>query len=71
MIKVIRSRSSRLKGVFKNLFLKKGVLKNFSKLTGKHQRQSLFFNKVAGLKLATLLKKRLWCRCFAVDFVKF
>ena len=29
-------------------FYKKGVLKNFAKLTGKHLCQSLFFNKVAG-----------------------
>ena len=29
------------------------------------------FNKVAGLSPATLLKKRLWHRCFPVDFVKF
>ena len=27
--------------------------------------------KVAGLKSATLLKKRLWHRCFPVNFVKF
>ena len=31
------------------LFLKKDVLKSFTKFTGKHLRQSLFFNKVAGL----------------------
>ena len=29
------------------------------------------FNKVAGLKPATLLKKRLWWRRFPVNFVKF
>ena len=29
--------------------IKKGVLRNFTKFTGKHQCQSLFFNKVAGL----------------------
>ena len=29
--------------------VKKGVLKNFAKFTGKHMCQSLFFNKVAGL----------------------
>ena len=29
---------------------KKGVLRNFAKLTGKHLCQSLFFNKVAGLR---------------------
>ena len=34
------------------VFCKKGVLKDFVKLTGKHLCQS------------TLLKKRLWCRCF-------
>ena len=30
--------------------VRKGVLKNFAKLTVKHLRQSLFFNKVAGLR---------------------
>ena len=33
--------------------------------------QSLFFNKVAGLWSTTLLKKRLWHRCFLVNFGKF
>ena len=41
------------------VFCKKGVLRNFTKFTGKHLCQSLFFNKVAGLWAATLLKKRL------------
>ena len=49
----------------------KGVLRNFAKFTGKHLFQSFFFNKVAGLSPATLLKKRLWHRCFPVDFAKF
>ena len=40
-------------------------------LTGKHLCQSLFFNKVLGLRPATLLKKRLWYRCSPVDFAKF
>ena len=31
----------------------------------------LFFNKAAGLSAATLLKKRLWHRCFPVNFAKF
>ena len=31
--------------------MKKGVLRNFTKFTGKHLCQSLFFNKVAGLGL--------------------
>ena len=46
--------------------VREGVLTNFVKFTGKHLCQSLFFNK-----LATLLKKRLWHRCFPVNFVKF
>ena len=29
------------------------------------------FNKVEGLRPATLLKMRLWHRCFPVNFVKF
>ena len=33
--------------------------------------QSLFFNKVAKLRPATLLKKRLWHRRFLVNFAKF
>ena len=61
-----RCRSSR-----PELFCKKGVLKKFTKFTGKHLCQSLFFNKVASLRPATLLKKRLWHRCFLVNFVKF
>ena len=31
--------------------VKKGVLRNFTKFTGKHLCQSVFFNKVAGLRL--------------------
>ena len=33
--------------------------------------QSPLFNKVVGLSPATLLKKRLWNRCFLVNFAKF
>ena len=52
------------------VFCKKGVLKNFAKFTGKHLCQSLFSNKVAGLRAATLLKKRFWHRCFPMNFVQ-
>ena len=51
-------------------FAQKGVLRNFLKFTGKHLYQSLFFNKVAGLRPAALLKKRRWLRCFPVNFAK-
>ena len=53
------------------VFCKKGVLRNFTKFTQKHLCYSLFFNKVAGLKPATLLKKRPWHKCFSVNFAKF
>ena len=39
--------------------MKKGVLGNFTKFTGKH------------LRPAALLKQRLWHRCFPVNFAKF
>ena len=47
----------------------KGVLRNFSKFTGKHLCQSLFFNKGAGWP-ATLLKKRL-AQVFSCEFENF
>ena len=47
-----------------------GVLKNFTKFAWKDQYQSLFFNKVVGLRSATLLKNRLWQRCFPFPFLK-
>ena len=53
------------------VFREKGVLRNFTKFTGKHLCQNLVLNKVAGLKSATLFKKRFWHRCFPVNFVKF
>ena len=53
------------------VFCKKGALKNFAKFTAKRLCQSLFFNEVAGLRPATLLKKRLWYRCFTVNFAEF
>ena len=33
------------------MLYKKGVLRNFAKFAGKHLRQSLFFDKAAGLRL--------------------
>ena len=37
--------------------VRKGILRNFAKFTGKHLCQSLFFNKVIGLWPAASLKK--------------
>ena len=60
-----RSRSSH-----QRCSIKKSVLKNFTKFTGKHLCQSLFFNKVAGLSPSTLLKKRL-AQVFSCEFCEF
>ena len=49
-------------------FIKKVFLEISQNL---HLCKSLFFNKVAGPRPATLLKKTLWQRCFPVNFVKF
>ena len=53
------------------VFCEKSVLRNFTKFTGKHLCKGLFFNQVACLRPATLLKKRLWHRCFPVNFAAF
>ena len=45
-------------------FIIKRVLKNFARFTGKHLHWKLFLNKVA------ILKKRLWHKCFPVDFAQ-
>ena len=42
--------------------VKKGVLINFTKFTGKYLCQSVFL---------ILLKKKLWHRCFPINFAKF
>ena len=51
--------------------MRKGVLRKFAKFIGKHLCQSLCFNKAAGLRPGNLFKKRLWHRCFLVNFAKF
>ena len=51
------------------VFCKKGVLRNFAKLTGKHLCQSLFFNKVAELKLDFLFTDL--CQHFEIYLVVF
>ena len=46
-----------IEAFLQNCSVKKGVLRTFAKFTEKHQCQGLFFNKVAGLRPATLLKR--------------
>ena len=48
--------------------MKKGVLRNFTKFTGKRLCQSA---PASECQSATLSNKRLWHRCFPVNFAKF
>ena len=59
------------RGSHRRCFIKKDVFKNFSKFRGKTLRQNLVFDEVVGLRPVTLLKKRLWHKCFPVNFAKF
>ena len=59
---LIHERSSR-----PEVLCKKGVLKYIAKVTGKHLCQNLFFNKIAGLRPATLLKETL-ARVLSCEF---
>ena len=52
------------------MFFKIGVLKNFAIYTRKHLCWSLLFNKVAGLRPAILIKKRLQHKCFLANIGK-
>ena len=47
--------------------LKKGVLRNFAKFTGKHLCQSLFFNKV---ETCNFIKKETLAKVFLYKFCK-
>ena len=47
--------------------IRKGVLRNFAKFTGKHLCQSLFFNKVAGLA-CSFMKQETLTQVFSCDF---
>ena len=52
------------------VFYKNGDSKDFAKFVGKYLCLSLFINKVAGLKPATLLKKETLARVFSCEFSK-
>ena len=52
--KIWLKRSSLLEAFYKN-----GVPRNFTKFTGKHMCQNLFFNKVAGSSMQLIKKEAL------------
>ena len=45
--------------------MKKGVLRNFTKFTGKHLRQSLFFNKIVS---CNFIKKETLAQVISCEF---
>ena len=52
------------------MFFKRGVLKNFAIFTGKTSMLEYRFNKVAGLKVCSFIKKRLQHCCFPLNVRK-
>ena len=57
--------------IYQGCSMKKLILKNFAKFTGKHLFQGLFSYRMEGLRSVTLLKKRLCHSCFPANFAKF
>ena len=55
---IVEEENGIVRSSHKRCSMRKVVLGNFAKFTGKHLCQSLFFNK-------------LWHRCFPVNFAKF
>ena len=59
-----------IEAVIRGVLLKK-VFLEISQNSQENSCARVFFNKVAGLRPATLFKKRLCHRCFLVNFAKF
>ena len=57
-----------LRSSHQEVFCEKGVLRNFTKFTGKYLCQGFFFNKVAGLRPANLWKKETLAQVFSCKF---
>ena len=51
--------------------VRKDVLRNFTKLTGKHLCQGLFFNKVVGLMFSPMCHKPNWWLMLGFSFFKY
>ena len=62
-----RPENTRLRNSHRRCSIKKGVLRNFTKFTGKHLCQSPFYNKVAGLRPLAKRKKLLFAKVNACD----
>ena len=64
MMVIIRSS----KAVVWRCSVEKGILRNFAIFTGKYLCQRFFFDKVAGLRPATLFKKESLAQVFFCEF---
>ena len=51
--------------------VRKGVLRSFTKFTGKHLCQSLFFNKVDSVLVKFYIKNGTLAQAFSCEFAKF
>ena len=67
-VEVTQPRTAGYRSSRSQMFFKIGVLKNFAIFTGKHLCCNLFFNKVAGLRYATLLKKETLSQVFSCEY---
>ena len=57
----------KIRSTHRRCSVKKSVLRNFAKVTGKYLCQSLFFNKVAGLA-CNFIKKESLAQVFSCEF---
>ena len=60
--KFLQTNAEPIRSSRSEVFCKKGVLRNFTKFTGKQLCQSLFFNKVAGLSPGDI-GQYVYCNC--------
>ena len=66
----LHARLNSHRGSHRRYSIKKGVLRNFTKCTGKHLCQSFFFNKVTGLspESCSFIKKETLTKVFSCEF---
>ena len=60
-----------IRSILSQMFCKIGFLENIAKFTIKHLWRGFFFNKIAVLRFANLLIKRLRHTCFPVNLARF
>ena len=71
--KYLKDSSQRRRSSHHRCFTKKSIFEKFAIFTGKQKTPVLesLFNKIAGLKACSFIKKRLQYKCFPVNTAKF